>query len=179
MFHVFSLTCSSPISLPPNLIRAPVARLLGLLLRVLLRGIRLLRQETSTRVRQIGFACCRYSASTSWTWSLLLLLNFLVLTCVFAFCGFVLLVIVFVLVLSRVSVSFSVSSSFSSTMTIAWVVSSSLSSWSPSLFGLLHRDVILFAAHHPLHQQSSLFTSHSLVSCALCGAPVPLGAQNT
>ena len=107
LFHVFSPTCASPI-LPAYLIRAPVAGFIGILLLVLLRGIRLLRQETSIRARLIcllqvfgflGFYVLDLFSSAS---------SSHVLICVFVFCGFVLLF----LVPSKVSVSFSVSSSF-------------------------------------------------------------------
>ena len=107
LFHVFSPTCASPI-LPSYLIRAPVAGFIGLLLLVLLRGIRLLRQETSIRARLIcllqvfgflGFYVLDLFSSAS---------SSHVLIFVFVFCGFVLLF----LVPSGVSVSFSVLSLF-------------------------------------------------------------------
>ena len=103
-----SLSRAHRLLLPSHLIRAPVAGFIGLLLLVLLRGIRLLRQETSIRARLIcllqvfgflGFYVLDLFSSAS---------SSHVLICVFVFCGFVLLF----LVPSKVSVSFSVSSSF-------------------------------------------------------------------
>ena len=101
-----SLPCAHRLLLPSYLIRAPVAGFIGLLLLVLLRGIRLLRQETSIRARLIcllqvfgflGFYVLDLFSSAS---------SSRVLICVFVFCGFVL----HFLVPSKVSVSFSVSS---------------------------------------------------------------------
>ena len=103
-----SLPCAHRLLLPSYLIRAPVAGFIGLLLLVLLRGIRLLRQETSIRACLIcllqvfgflGFYVLDLFSSAS---------SSHVLIFVFVFCGFVLLF----LVPSGVSVSFSVSSSF-------------------------------------------------------------------
>ena len=107
LFHGFAPTCASPI-LPSYLIRTPVAGFIGLLLLVLLRGIRLLRQETSIRACLIcllqvfgflGFYVLDLFSSAS---------SSHVLIFVFVFCGFVLLF----LVPSGVSVSFSVLSLF-------------------------------------------------------------------
>ena len=108
-----SLLRAHRLLLPSYLIRTPVAGFIGLLLLVLLRGIRLLRQETSIRVMIrarlicllqvhvfgfLGFYVLDFFSSAS---------SSHVLICVFACCGFVLLF----LVPSGVSVSFSVSSS--------------------------------------------------------------------